>query len=168
MEGWNSNSCTVCGKHDRFTYITMWHIYDKQFSYNPKKYPKQKKKLPGKKAFLITPICLWFLKPSEKLTQLSTSTMLTDWMVPVKSLRKDFTSVLLVPHPLRSLQDVQNQDKRKKRNFKTTIRTGFHTIWLNKGHQLENRCSINSKRKLACKLQWPFSEETCFSCYTIL
>lgn len=48
MELSNSVSYTVCEKHDRLTYITLWHIYDKQFSYNPKKYPKQKKKLPGK------------------------------------------------------------------------------------------------------------------------
>lgn len=169
MEWSNSRiSYTICGKYDRHTYITMRHICDKQFSYNPKKHPKQKKKFPSEKAFLTTPICLWFLKPSEKLTQLSTSPMLTGWMVPVKSLCKDFTSVLFLLHPLRSFQEVQNQDNKKKRNLKTTMKIGFHSIWLNRSHHLESKSSINSKRKLGCKLQWPFSEETFFFLYCIL
>lgn len=61
MEWSNSRiSYTICGKYDRHTYITMWHICDVQFSYNPKKHPKQKKKLPSEKAFLTTPICCGF------------------------------------------------------------------------------------------------------------
>lgn len=51
--------------------------------------------------------------------------------------------------------------KTRGRNFKTTMKTGFHSIWPNKSHQLENKCSINSKTKPACKLQCTFSEETC-------
>lgn len=81
----------------------------------------------AKRHLLTVLICLQFLKPSETLTQLSTSTMLTNWVVPVKSLCKGFTRVLLLLHPLRSLQDLQNQDKGgKKGNFKTTMKKGFH------------------------------------------